>query len=223
MIVFIDNEHESGYAQPWGEKLMAARVRIKYRLEDLSGDTCLIMRYNKVTPELLTAIKARALFISGNSANPDDYDPKDQKGLKAALLEKRLPAFGFCGGHQVMAEAYGATLAPIGPLEEPEEEITFAPGLKKEMGYKPVQLLGKHPLFEGLGSNPIFRHAHSWELKTLPEGFINLAATEITALQMMVHESLPLMGTQFHPEYYTDEHPAGRILIENFMKWSGIT
>jgi hypothetical protein len=36
MIVFIDNEHEKGYASPWGEKLMAARVRIKYRLEDIT-------------------------------------------------------------------------------------------------------------------------------------------------------------------------------------------
>ena len=222
MIVFIDNEHESGYQKPWAEKLMAARVRIKYRLEDLAGDTCLIIRYNKVTPELLKTIKARAIFISGNSANPDDYDPNEQAGLKAALTEQRLPTFGFCGGHQVMAETYGANLAPIGPLDEPEEEITFAPGLKKEMGYKPVQLLEAHPLLEGLDPSPVFRHAHSWEIKNLPDGFMNLAATETTHLQMMVHQSLPLVGTQFHPEYYTDEYPAGRTLIENFMKWSGL-
>ena len=30
------------------------------------------------------------------------------------------------------------------------------------------------------------------------------------------------MGTQFHPEYFTAEHPAGGRLIENFMRWSGI-
>ncbi len=222
MIVFVDNEHKSGYQKPWAEKLMAARVRIKYRLEDLSGDTCLIIRYNKVSPELLKEVKAKAIFISGNSANPDDYSAKEQAGLKAALKEQSLPTFGFCGGHQVMAETYGATLAPIGPLDEPEEEITFAPGLKKEMGYKEVNLLANHPLLEGLNNKPIFRHAHSWEVKNLPEGFINLASTETTPLQMMVHQRLPLLGTQFHPEYYTDEHPAGRILIENFMKWSGL-
>jgi len=31
-----------------------------------------------------------------------------------------------------------------------------------------------------------------------------------------------MVGTQFHPEYATDEHPAGRLLIENFMKWSDL-
>jgi gamma-glutamyl-gamma-aminobutyrate hydrolase PuuD len=33
---------------------------------------------------------------------------------------------------------------------------------------------------------------------------------------------LPIVGTQFHPEYWTDEHPAGKILIENFCRWAGL-
>ena len=226
MIVFIDNEHASGYEKPWGEKIMAARVRIKYRLEDLSKQPCLIIRYTQVTPGLLHEVGARVLFISGNSANPDDYSETEQAGLRAALSEKAWPTFGFCGGFQVMAETYGATLAPIGPLspeeKADEDEVSFAPGLKKEMGYSPVSLLGEHPLLKELGSTPIFRHAHSWEIKDVPPGFKNYASTCTSHLQMIVHDSLPLIGTQFHPEYYTDEYPAGKILIENFMKWAGI-
>ena len=223
MIVFVDNELESAYEKPWGEKIMAARTRIKYRLEDLSNDNCLIIRYNQVTPKLLKDIDAKAIFISGNSANPDEYDPNEQAGLKDALLEQHWPAFGFCGGHQVIAETFGATLDRIGPLEEGEEEpeITFAPGLKKEMGYKPIELTKTHPVLNNLG-DATFRHAHSWELKDLPTGFSNYASTGITPYQLIIHDSLPIMSTQFHPEYYTDEHPAGRTLIENFMNWAEI-
>jgi len=224
MIVFVDNELETAYEKPWGERIMAARTRIKYRLEDLSGDNCLIVRYNQVTPELLASINAKAIFISGNSANPDEYDAHEQAGLKEALLTKTWPVFGFCGGHQVIAETYGGRLERIGPLDEGEEEAegSFAPGLKKEMGYKPTFLTAKHEVLSQLDEAPVFRHAHSWEVKTLPKDFSNYASTKITPYQMMIHDSLPIMGTQFHPEYYTEEHPAGRTLIEGFMKWAGL-
>ena len=53
MLIFIDNEHAEAYKKPWGETIMAARVRIKYRLEDITGtNRCLIVRYDHASPEL---------------------------------------------------------------------------------------------------------------------------------------------------------------------------
>ncbi len=224
MIVFIDNEHASTYPTDLGEKLLAARVRIKYRLEDITGEPCLIVRYNKVTPELLDELKVRAVFVSGNAANPDQYSPAEQAGLRRVFLAKRWPTFGFCGGFQVMAETYGAPLEPIGPLapDEPDPLPDFAPGMKKEFGYHPTPLIGEHPLLTGLGRAPVMRHAHSWEIKSAPDGFDVYAATAMTPVQMIIHRELPIVGTQFHPEYYTDEHPAGRTLIENFCRMVGL-
>jgi hypothetical protein len=60
MIVFVDNEHEKGYESAWGEKLLAARTRIKYRLEDISGEPCLIVRYNHITPDFLRSAPSTA-------------------------------------------------------------------------------------------------------------------------------------------------------------------
>ena len=227
MIIFVDNETEAGYTKPWGEKLMAARVRIKYRLEDISGLPCLIVRYNRMSPALVRDLGAQALFISGNSASPPDYDPEDLQGFQTVLQAEDLPVFGFCGGLQSMAIAYGIEVAPIGPLEpdevEPEEAASFAPGMKKEFGYQPVRTIKDHPLLDGLGEAPIFRHAHAWELKAVPAGFQVYAATDVTPIQLLIHDQRPLVGTQFHPEYYTEEHPAGRTLIENFFVWAGLS
>ena len=225
MIVFVDNEHEQMYSKPWGERLLAARTWIKYRLEDISGEPCLIVRYHQVTPALLEELNAKAVLVSGNGTDAPDYDPATQTGLRAVFEEKRYPTFGFCGGFQIMGETYGAELARIGKLDEGEadtEPVQFATGYKKEFGYMPVSLTDTHPLLEGLGQQPIMRQAHSWELKSVPTGFRLYGSTDMTPVQLIIHESLPIIGTQFPPEYYTDEHPAGRQLIENFFRYSGI-
>ncbi len=224
MILFIDNEHENVYSKPFGERILAARTRIKYRLEDITGDQCLIIRYNKVTPELLYQLKIRAIFVSGSSTDADLYDPAEQAGLRAVFQERAWPTFAFCGGFQVMAETYGAPLERIGPLAPGEADPMpeMAPGLKKEFGYDTVTVIKSHPIFEGLNQMPIMRHAHSWEIKTIPEDFDLYASTTMTPIQLIIHRDLPIVGTQFHPEYYTEEHPDGRVLIENFCKMAGL-
>lgn len=224
MIVFVDNEHEKGYEANWGEKILAARTRIKYRLEDITGDTCLIVRYSHVTPALFESLQVRAMFISGSGTDPDQYDKGEQAGYFQVLRQHSYPTFGFCGGFQAMADAYGVPVERIGPLGPDEEDPVpqFAPGMKKEFGYEPVPITASHPLLDNLGPAPIMRQAHSWEVKHVPDGFSLYASTEVTPIQLVIHNELPIIGTQFHPEYYTDENPAGRILIENFCKMAGI-
>jgi GMP synthase-like glutamine amidotransferase len=224
MLIFVDNEHVDAYAKPWGEKIMAARIRIKYRLEDMTGAHCLIVRYNQVTPELLDQLEAEAIFISGSSANPNEYDPAELAGLHSVITSKQWPVFGFCGGFEVLVEAFGAPLAPIGALAEGEVDFNpnFAPGMKKEFGYQPIQITKPHPLLDGLGEAPIMREAHSWEAKAVPDEFANYGETAVSPHQIFIHNTHPIIGTQFHPEYYTDEHPAGRVLIENFCRLAGL-
>lgn len=225
MIIFVDNEHVSGYEQEWGQAVMASRTRIKYRLEDITGDRCYLVRYQHVTPQLIKEMDVRAMFVSGNSADPSVYDENDKVGLRQIFREQAIPIFGFCGGFQVMGETLGAPLELIGPLD-PGEEDPFPKssykGVKKEMGYDTVNIVKQHPILEGLPPQPIVRHAHSLELKSIPDGFQVYASTQMTHIQMIIHDTLPIAGTQFHPEYYTDEHPAGRTMIENFCKYAGL-
>ena len=224
MILYVDYEHPATYRTPHADWLLAARTRISYRLQDLTGHRCLLQRYADVDEGIVDELGVAAVFISGNGADRSDYDNADLAGLATIVRSGSVPVFGFCGGFQLMGEILGATYARIGELVdgEPDPHPEYAPGWRTELGYAPVELVAEHPLHEGLGDAAVFRHAHSWELKDLPAGFVNLARTEVTENQWMAHESLPLAGTQFHPEYWTDEHPAGERLIANFCRWARV-
>ncbi len=225
MIVFVDYEHADGYAANWGQKMMAARTRITYRLEDLSGHHCMLVRYDRVSPDLLSRLDAKAVFISGNGTDPRRYDPADLASLREIVTSGRLPVFGFCGGFQFLAEAFGAELVPIDPdVAAGHADLVrpFPDGRLGEAGYHPVEIRANHALIEGLGSEPVFRHAHGLEVPDLPAGFELLASSPVTINQMAVDNERKVLGTQFHPEYYTDEFPAGEQLIRNFLRWAGV-
>ena len=224
MILYVDNEHASTYDGKHADWLLAARTRITYRLGDLTGDVCLLARYGDVDPALVERHGIRAVFISGHGAPPEAYDETQREGLRSIIRDGELPVFGFCGGLQFIASALGVEPVRMGRLPDGADDPhpDYQPGWITELGYEPVTLVGEHPLHEGLGTAPVFRHAHSYHLPSLPDGFERLAETGPCPIQLAAHADRPLAGAQFHPEYWTDEAPAGERLIENFCRWAGV-
>lgn len=224
MIVFVDYEHADHYADGGGANIQAARTWINYRLEDLSDMHSLLVRWDRISAELLAQIDARAIFISGNASDPSRYEPEKTKALYDIIRTTELPIFGFCGGFQCLAQALGSELTRIDVAPgTPEQGILTTWGDNyAEYGYYPVELTSQHPLLDGLGNAPVFRHAHAWHIANPPAGFAVAARTEITPVQMAVCDQRRIVGTQFHPEYWTDEHPAGKTLITNFMSWADL-
>lgn len=210
MIVFVDIEHASGRSAEHGEKLLAARTWITYRLEDLSGLPCMLVRYDRISDELLDRLDVRAIFLSGNSADPDTYEAASLEPLSSILRDARRPVFGFCGGMQFLAGALGS---PVVPLPRVGDEPAF------ELGYFPVEITEGHPVLDGVGDTPIVRHAHRLHVPEPPTGFRILGRTGRTPSQIIVDDDRRAFATQFHPEYWTDEHPAGRRMIANFLRW----
>lgn len=239
MILFVDMEHESGYEASFGEMILAGRTRITYRLQDLSGHTCLLQRYSDVNPKLITDYDIQAVFLSGNGTDWADYDPAQQEGLREVIRQRTVPIFGFCGGFQFIAETLGTPIERIGEFAEGETDPVphYAPGWKTEFGYLPIDV-ENHPLNDGLGHAPIMRQAHSFEIKQAPEGFSTFGSTDTTPIQIIVSEPAPsstdasstdtsssralIVGTQFHPEYWTAENPDGKQMIANFCSMAGL-
>ena len=228
MLVFVDYEHASGNTKDYAQRVQAARTWITYRLEDLSGLPCHLVRYDRIDQSLLDRLDAKAIFISGNSIDPAEYAPEDVDSIHSILRETPLPVFGFCGGFQLVAHALGAPVVPLDPgpeLADDETLHTREDGATFEVGYHPVDLsptAATHQLLTGVADRSSFRHAHQLHVTELPEGFEHLASTNATQNQMAAHPERKMVGTQFHPEYWTDEHAAGRTMIKNFFGWAGI-
>lgn len=230
MIVFVDTEHESSRSKAHGERVLAARAWITYRLEELAGRACVLTRYDRVAELFADARPSndsrsndsrsndcKAIFLSGNSAPPDAYDEAQLGELYAFLRAAEVPMFGFCGGMQFLARAFGAS------VEKLEQPSTDGPsGRMPEYGYGVVEITEPHPVLEGLGDRPVVRHAHGMHVPKVPEGFSVHGRTPMTPVQIMIHDDRRIVGTQFHPEYWTEEFPAGRIMIENFVRWARI-
>ena len=230
MIVFVDYEHVRAHSSKWGEKLLAARTRITYRLEDLADQHCMLVRYDRVSHELLERLGATAIFISGNGTDPSMYDEASLAPLREIVRARELPMFGLCGGFQFIAETLGAAVVPLEVDHDGADagEATDGRVGPVEFGYLPVDVFPvdvteRHPVLDGLGDQPVFRHAHSLHVPDPPAGFDVLASTDITPVQIVVNNKDRIVGTQFHPEYWTDEHPEGQTMISNFLRWSGVT
>lgn len=226
MIIFVDLEHERvQQTEKWPESF-ALRLKIKYRLEDISGEPCLIVRYSHMTPAWVRELKPRAVLVSGCATEIDYYAEKDLAGLRQVLQEAAQPTLGFCGGEQLIGQTFGSEIAPMGKLPssmaDPYPEWDYAQGMSRERGFMPVRVREPHPLFEGLGQTPVMFQSHYWEVKSVPPGFKLHATTDLCQVQMIAHESKPLYATQFHPEQWGDDHTDGRRFLENFFHLAGI-
>lgn len=221
MLIYVDLEHERLQQQPdlW-EKSLARRLKHKYRLEDLAGDLCLIVRYDRFNPDLLHEMKARAVIVSGCHTDFEHYSEDSLAGLRAVYREAAVPLLGLCAGMQLLAQTYGADIGPLGPLTPGETDPyhgAYLPGVKQERGFMSVQVNPAHRLFADLPAQPTFFQAHYWEVKAPPASFRTLAESELCPVQAIAHRDRPLFGVQFHPEEYDDTHPDGKKILENFL------
>ena len=224
MLVYVDMEHEQLYEidQALWNRSRADLLRNKYRFERLSGWPCLIVRYDRVSPAMLQGVGAVAVLVSGYYLDNSYYADHNLAGLVAVYREWTGPLLGICGGFQLLAQAYGAELGPLGQIPSGLSQLHLAAvqsisGVEQEIGFQPVSTRIRHPLLHHVEQPPIFFQAHYWEVKEIPDGFDVLAASDHCAFQAIGHREKPLFGTQFHPEAYDDRYGDGRQFLKNFF------
>ena len=119
------------------------------------------------------------------------------------VRKAKFPILGICYGHQIIGSAFGAPMRDLGQMLR---------------GYEKVSVVRKHPLFDGLPSDLVVAESHRQELTKVPSEFQHLAQSTMSKVEAMVHRSRPIFGVQFHPERSNDDHPHGRIIIQNLLK-----
>jgi anthranilate synthase/aminodeoxychorismate synthase-like glutamine amidotransferase len=137
------------------------------------------------------------LVISPGPGNPDTA------GVSLTALDyfkDKLPIFGVCLGHQIIAQYFGG-------------RVGHAP---KPMHGKPSRVThnGKD-IFEGI-ENPLQAgRYHSLAALEMPECLETTAHFEGIVMGLR-HKEFPIFGVQFHPESILT--PAGGKIIENILK-----
>ncbi|MBM4371233.1 MAG: gamma-glutamyl-gamma-aminobutyrate hydrolase family protein, partial [Deltaproteobacteria bacterium] len=203
-----------------GEPASEAYQRIEETLRRLAPD--LVVRaahFRALSSEGLRRSPPDALIL-GPQGTPWWEYPRDELDRFAALVrEFPGPILGICGGHQFLAMAFGGTVAPISC---PAEAVGYK-GCEREQGVVAVELSGvDSPLLRGLSSPIRVSESHYEEVKRLPTGFVTLASSPTSAVQVMAHETRLIYGVQFHPERADAAHPDGWTILERFLDQAGL-
>jgi GMP synthase (glutamine-hydrolysing) len=119
------------------------------------------------------------------------------------VRKAKFPVLGICYGHQIIGSAFGAPMRDLGQMLR---------------GYEKVSVVRNNPLFDGLPSDLVVAESHRQELTKVPDEFQHLAQSTTSKVEAMVHRSKPIYGVQFHPERSNDEHPHGRMILQNLVK-----
>lgn len=190
-------------------------------LARLSGVPCLLLHYTQISRDDFTNPDLKALAIT---ARRGAINAKYDEELFALIRQIKIPTIGFCGGHQLIAQAYGGKFETMRKLKpgEADPRPQYHPGVFKEWGFQKISIVRRDPLFDGLGGAIAIREFHAFEVTKLTDDFDILASSDECRVEAVRHKQKPLYGTQFHPERYDQEHRDGETLLVNFLRMAGL-
>ena len=196
-VLFVVTERAGGLTPERRERYEATRARIA---------TVVCGEVESVPYDAVEAPTADALVLSGST---DPWALHHQRSLGRFYEELRRypgPVLGICAGMQMLARALGGVVGPAGQATR---------------GYRPIDVADDSDLFAGLAPRFDVYQSHEDEVIRVPAGVRVLASSDACAVEALAVEDRPWWGTQFHPEEWDDEHPAGRAIIERFVELAG--
>lgn len=146
-----------------------------------------------------------AIILSGSEAHLQDEADLDLYNAEIELVRKTdLPVLGICFGHQLIGKAFDSKIQ------------SFQKFIKN---FPKIRILEPDAIFSSWKAGQEIQVAqhHKDYMSNLPSEFVCLAESETHNIEAMKHKSKPIYGVQAHIERATDEHPAGSLILKNFM------
>lgn len=175
---------------------------MRARIESTLGAELESLPYDEVE-----APTAEALVLSGST---DPWAIHHQRSLGRFYEELRRypgPVLGICAGMQMLVRARGGVVAPAS---------------KATRGFGEIDVLDDSDLLAGLAPRFDAYSSHEDEVTRLPSEFRILASSDACAVEAVAAVDRPWWGTQFHPEAWDDDHPAGRAVVQRFAELAGM-
>lgn len=177
-----------------------------YNLYQLIGEVCediRVIRNDEMTVPEIEALSPQLIVLSPGPGKPADAGvcPDVVKAFAG-----KIPIFGVCLGHQVICEAFGAT-------------VTYA----KELMHGKTSVVTvdtESCLFHGLPKECRVARYHSLaaDRATIPPDLKITAQTADGQIMAVEHVRYPVYGVQFHPESVMTE--CGSEMIRNLYESS---
>ncbi|CAN5357874.1 gamma-glutamyl-gamma-aminobutyrate hydrolase family protein [soil metagenome] len=195
-------------------------------VRDLGWEPTLIATGEQPVEQTLAAVTAAdaIVVLGGDDVTPAFYtgatdypgcghhDPlADEAQIAAVRLaaDNSIPLLGICRGAQVINVAFGGTLTQH--LPENGDHRIPGPGALDFVEVK-VSLEGE--LGQTLDAEVPVWCGHHQAIDRLGEGLIAVGFAPDGVIEAVVHETAPITGVQWHPEYAEADPAQFRVLLE---------
>ena len=152
-----------------------------------------VINFGQITDLDLT--KFDAFILSGRRRNEQKMNAINSGIINHVISEKK-PLLGICYGAEILALTLGGTSRKSQSIGKGIHTVNVK--TSNPLCHKAIQAY----------------QSHSYEIAKLGIKLENFAISDTCQYEIIKHKTLPIFGTQFHPEMSED----GQLLIESFLK-----
>lgn len=151
---------------------------------------------------------ADALMVGGGIGKLQDYPRRREFELRMIrlALARNLPVAGVCHGSQIINVYFGGTLTPTPADAAPRIVHKLPPPKRVTDNYHLATVAPGTRIAKVLGSGEVrINSSHTMRSEEIGKGLKVTARAADGVVEAFEHETLPVMGFQFHPERMTDD------------------